>query len=162
MRSAVTVQILKFLETFPALAVETVGSFLPMKNELAPVPTELLAALPLRLSYPVQKPDGSMAFAVPDGETGGHTWLRPPYRETTPGWYLVPGLGFDFSGARLGRGKGFYDQYLRHNVGIKVGVAWSGQILENVPVESHDCHMDYIITENFCWDVRRQRRLEKE
>ena len=48
---------------------------------------------------------------------------------------------------RLGRGKGFYDQYLAHYSGIKVGVCFSDQIVDLVPAEKHDVNLDYIVTE---------------
>lgn len=64
-----------------------------------------------------------------------------------PGLILIPGLAFSESGMRLGRGKGFYDQYLAHYGGIKVGVCFSDQLLDLVPTEKHDVNLDYIVTE---------------
>ncbi len=60
---------------------------------------------------------------------------------------LVPGLAFDASGRRLGRGKGFYDQLLRGFGGMKCGVALREQILREVPAEPHDVPMTKVITE---------------
>lgn len=61
---------------------------------------------------------------------------------------LIPGLGFNKDGKRLGRGKGFYDKYLQNFSGVKVGVCWSFQVLEHpLPAESHDVMMDYLLTE---------------
>jgi 5-formyltetrahydrofolate cyclo-ligase len=86
----------------------------------------------------------------------GGIWLEQPYHEVTPDWFFVPGVGFGLNGRRLGRGKGFYDRYLEQSKALKIGIAWSGQLIETIPVESHDCHMDFIITEKFCWDVKQQ------
>ncbi|MGE0763140.1 MAG: 5-formyltetrahydrofolate cyclo-ligase [Bdellovibrionales bacterium] len=62
----------------------------------------------------------------------------------------VPGLAFDRRGARLGRGKGYYDRALQHYGGTKVGVAYSVQIEnQDLPFEPHDVRMDYVVTENF-------------
>ncbi len=100
-----------------------------------------------------------MAFAMTEGLPSGAPWLVPPYKVVEPEWYLVPGVGFSLEGKRLGRGKGFYDRFLENRKGIKIGLAWSGQLKENLPVESHDCHMDFIVTENFCWDVKQQKHI---
>ncbi len=59
---------------------------------------------------------------------------------------LVPGLAFDLSGNRLGRGQGFYDRILAEASGIKCGVAHNFQLLENLPTEAHDAKVDFIFT----------------
>lgn len=64
---------------------------------------------------------------------------------------LVPALGFDRFGARLGRGAGFYDRTLRGLEdsfrGLKVGVAYGFQIRDLIPSEAHDVRMDVIVTD---------------
>jgi 5-formyltetrahydrofolate cyclo-ligase len=59
---------------------------------------------------------------------------------------LVPGVGFDLNGNRLGRGKGFYDRLLADLGGIKCGVALDEQITEILPTEGHDVQMDLVLT----------------
>ena len=59
---------------------------------------------------------------------------------------LVPGVAFDFSGNRLGRGQGFYDRILAEASGIKCGVAYDFQLLEKIPTEAHDAKVDFIFT----------------
>ena len=59
---------------------------------------------------------------------------------------LVPGLAFDLSGNRLGRGKGFYDRILAEASGIKCGVCHNFQLLEKIPTEAHDAKVDFIFT----------------
>ncbi len=59
---------------------------------------------------------------------------------------LIPGLGFDIFGRRLGRGKGYYDRLLKNWNGIKVGIAFRSQILAELPEEAHDIKMDYLVT----------------
>jgi 5-formyltetrahydrofolate cyclo-ligase len=59
---------------------------------------------------------------------------------------LVPALAFDLNGNRLGRGKGFYDRILSAASGIKCGVAYDFQLLENIPTEAHDRRVDFIVT----------------
>ena len=59
---------------------------------------------------------------------------------------LVPGLGFDLRGRRLGRGKGHYDRLLAGFGGRKIGVAFDFQIVAEVPCEAHDIVLDDIVT----------------
>ncbi|MGD0813421.1 MAG: 5-formyltetrahydrofolate cyclo-ligase [Verrucomicrobiota bacterium] len=59
---------------------------------------------------------------------------------------LVPGVGFDLAGRRLGRGRGFYDRLLAQFSGIKCGVAFDGQLVERIPEERHDMRMNCILT----------------
>jgi 5-formyltetrahydrofolate cyclo-ligase len=63
---------------------------------------------------------------------------------------LVPGMAFDLSGNRLGRGKGFYDRILAQASGIKCGVGYDFQLLEKIPAEAHDARMDFILTPARC------------
>jgi 5-formyltetrahydrofolate cyclo-ligase len=60
---------------------------------------------------------------------------------------LIPGLGFDRQGMRLGRGRGDFDKTLEKYKGKKVAVAFSCQVVDRIPSESHDVKMDYVITE---------------
>jgi len=59
---------------------------------------------------------------------------------------LVPGVAFDERGNRLGRGRGFYDRILSKASGIKCGVAYDFQLLEEVPVQGHDMQVNFIFT----------------
>jgi len=59
---------------------------------------------------------------------------------------LVPGLGFDARGHRLGRGKGHYDRLLAGFTGMKIGVAFDFQIVPEVPREPHDIALDAVVT----------------
>jgi 5-formyltetrahydrofolate cyclo-ligase len=61
--------------------------------------------------------------------------------------WLVPGLGFDRTGGRLGRGRGYYDRLLREVRGLKIGVAFSWQVLPEIPAGSDDIRMDLLATE---------------
>ena len=151
-----TRQIIKLFHAVPELTGKVGAGYLPLNAEIAPVYQELLRAVPLNISYPVLI-EGRMAFGMPEGLPRGVPWLEGSYHLVSPDWLLIPGVGFDLSGARIGRGKGYYDRYLQEIESLRIGLAWSGQILEKIPVESHDCHMDYIITEKFCWDVKQQK-----
>ena len=59
---------------------------------------------------------------------------------------LVPGLAFDRTGRRLGRGKGCYDRFLADFHGKTMGIC--GQLMPVVPVEQHDITMDAVATDH--------------
>lgn len=63
---------------------------------------------------------------------------------------IVPGLGFDASGNRLGRGAGFYDRFLLENsLGAKsVGLVPSRMILQRIPAGAMDSPVSTIVTES--------------
>lgn len=72
---------------------------------------------------------------------------------------LVPGVAFDRRGRRLGMGKGFYDKALADYKGLKVGVAFNCQLLnDELPHEDHDLFMDFVITENFTISPIHEKR----
>jgi 5-formyltetrahydrofolate cyclo-ligase len=61
---------------------------------------------------------------------------------------IVPALAFDRDGNRLGRGKGYYDRFLKkisaHTYSI--GLAFDFQILLTLPVEQNDIPVDKILS----------------
>ncbi|MHC1683651.1 MAG: 5-formyltetrahydrofolate cyclo-ligase [Clostridiaceae bacterium] len=61
---------------------------------------------------------------------------------------VLPGLAFDNQGGRLGYGGGFYDRFLcKVSEDTKlIAVAYTFQILDNVPMESYDFRIQGIIT----------------
>ncbi|MDR5586229.1 MULTISPECIES: 5-formyltetrahydrofolate cyclo-ligase [Clostridium] len=63
---------------------------------------------------------------------------------------IMPGVAFDNNGGRMGYGGGFYDRYMSKcskNI-QKISLAYDFQILDNVPMDSHDTRVNSIITEN--------------
>ena len=60
---------------------------------------------------------------------------------------IVPGVAFDRQLNRLGRGKGYYDRLLTTLQVPKIGIAYSFQLREQIPVEAFDRKMDLLITE---------------
>ena len=61
---------------------------------------------------------------------------------------LEPGVAFDRSGNRIGRGGGFYDRLLPQYRAVRAGICFDFQCLESVPAEPHDCKMDLVVTES--------------
>ncbi len=61
--------------------------------------------------------------------------------------FAVPALAFDKKGGRVGFGKGYYDKLLSAAKGVKVGLLYDFQLVEDLPKEKHDILMDFLITE---------------
>ncbi len=63
--------------------------------------------------------------------------------------FIVPGLGFDHKGARLGYGKGLYDKSLKDVSSSKIyAFCYSFQILNKVPVSSYDKKVGHTVSES--------------
>lgn len=61
---------------------------------------------------------------------------------------LVPGMAFDRSRNRLGRGAGYYDRYLEQAPqAVTVGICRTSRLFDTVPCELHDRAVDILITE---------------
>lgn len=62
---------------------------------------------------------------------------------------IVPGVAFARSGARLGRGKGFYDRYLSQP-GVRavcIGVCHACRLVDTLPVDPHDVAMQRVVSD---------------
>jgi 5-formyltetrahydrofolate cyclo-ligase len=61
---------------------------------------------------------------------------------------IVPGVGFDESGSRIGHGKGYYDNLLKKSKNILcIGLAFEAQIEKYIPAERQDKPVNKIVTE---------------
>jgi len=67
-------------------------------------------------------------------------------RENTWDLVLVPGLAFDATGARLGRGKGYYDRFLSEQSRVLIGVCFQEQVVAKVPVHASDVSVQFLAT----------------
>jgi len=69
---------------------------------------------------------------------------------------LMPGLGFERNGHRLGRGGGYYDAFVEGALGaargrgwarpLLVGLAFRAQVVPGIPVDAHDRRVDVLVT----------------
>jgi 5-formyltetrahydrofolate cyclo-ligase len=69
-----------------------------------------------------------------------------------PSVLLVPLAVFDSSCNRIGWGQGHYDRVIERLIAdgeplLTVGIAFSFQQVDHIPVETHDCALDMVITE---------------
>lgn len=70
---------------------------------------------------------------------------------------VVPAVAYDRKGIRLGRGKGFYDRFLKTTKATKVGVGYEFQLVDELPAEPHDVPMDIIITQKSTIIVKKSQ-----
>ena len=99
---------------------------------------------------------GKLGTLEPDPTASQLATSNQPVRTThwpggQPATLLIPGRAFDNQGNRLGRGNGGYDKWVAEmrekNVPLRlIGVALECQIVDSIPVESHDQRMDAIAT----------------
>jgi 5-formyltetrahydrofolate cyclo-ligase len=62
---------------------------------------------------------------------------------------IIPGVGFDKNGNRLGHGFAYYDNLLKKLENcFKIGLAFEFQIVNKIPVEEHDIPVNEIISED--------------
>lgn len=109
--------------------------------------------------YPKTFEGARMAFYSPED---GRGWIRGRYGiaepDVPPGaeglrdgfdLVVVPGMAFDARGGRLGKGAGYYDRFLSGlgEASRLVGLAFSWQIVPEVPVDSWDVSMEAVVTE---------------
>lgn len=59
---------------------------------------------------------------------------------------IVPGVAFDTSCQRMGRGRGFYDRLLKSTNCTKIGVCFDFQLVDSVPTNDLDVKMDIVIS----------------
>lgn len=62
---------------------------------------------------------------------------------------VIPGIALDEKGGRLGSGDGYYDRLIPKLAPTtrKVALAFEDQIVQQIPMQAHDKHVDIIITE---------------
>lgn len=108
------------------------------------------------ISVPVIRNDKIYSAPI-DGETmlqpARYGTVEPLHPALLPGNHkfdlvIVPMLGFDRRGRRLGYGKGFYDRFLSEHSGRTIGLAYAkSEITPDIPEDSHDIALDFIATE---------------
>ncbi|SHE36436.1 5-formyltetrahydrofolate cyclo-ligase [Fodinibius roseus] len=60
---------------------------------------------------------------------------------------IVPMVGGDEQGHRIGYGAGFYDRFLKKTVCPAIGLCFEQNIIPILPTDDHDVSLDKIITE---------------
>ena len=85
--------------------------------------------------------------------------MNAPLAEEQADLILIPGLAFDRTGVRLGRGGGYYDRLLAGFHGVRVGVCVEELVFERIPAQAHDLTMDFLMTPGGIISCATQNRL---
>jgi 5-formyltetrahydrofolate cyclo-ligase len=114
--------------------IKNIHIYSPIKNEVL---TDAFIAL-ARKDYPDINIETAPAKATISGVPEGRSYDL----------VILPVLGFDRRGCRLGYGGGYYDKLLaRNEYNLAAGLAYSCQEAERIPEEPHDRKLQIIITE---------------
>ncbi|WP_290810200.1 5-formyltetrahydrofolate cyclo-ligase [Ferrovibrio sp.] len=161
----------RFMAAIPIEAGQVVSGYWPMEDELDPRPLlmQLQRKGALVVLPAVQQGSRLLQFRLCDDLTclppAGAYGIPAPAANATPlvpDMLLVPLVGFDTAGYRLGMGGGYYDatlQGLRAVVEKKilaVGYAFAVQQVAELPHAAHDERLDWAVTERGA--VRFERR----
>jgi 5-formyltetrahydrofolate cyclo-ligase len=146
------------LAALPPSGGKSVGLYVPLRGEVDT--DELWCAWEgagASVYYPRADGAGGLRF-YPRPEQGG--WIRGPHGVPEPPFQpgreaerfdllVVPGVAFDRAGTRLGRGAGCYDRFLSSipRPGALFGLAWSWQLVDELPAERWDVPVDAVVTE---------------
>ena len=142
-----------------------IGSYFPFRNEISTkLIHELLFSLEFEISLPcVNDEDQNLIFrnwkTNDDLVKNKYSILQPKDDaiEDYPVMIIVPLVGFSMSGYRLGYGGGYYDRFIdaKNKSGkiITVGFGYTFQEVNDLPIESHDQKLNWILTEKYLYKV---------
>lgn len=110
-----------------------------------------------RVIDPARKEFAAIEIKSPDElAPGSYGILEPPIDPERIGrpedldLIVVPGIGFDRTGGRLGRGEGYFDRFLaKAKRAYKMGLAYECQMVDQVPRETNDIRVDEVLTGSF-------------
>ncbi len=131
-----------------------VAGYIPLSGEANVLPAlEALHKRGNRLALPkVDEPPEMLFLSWKPGDelvADVHSVLSPArYTIAKPDIWLVPLVAFDEQRYRLGYGAGYYDRAIvTHVPKWTIGIAYSFQAVDKLPVEAHDMPLDVIVTE---------------
>ncbi len=142
-----------------------IGSYFPFRNEISTkLIHELLFSLEFEISLPcVNDEDQNLIFrnwkTNDDLVKNKYSILQPKDDaiEDYPVMIIVPLVGFSMSGYRLGYGGGYYDRFMdaKNKSGkiITVGFGYTFQEVNDLPIESHDQKLNWILTEKYLYKI---------
>ncbi len=84
-------------------------------------------------------------FGIPEPEVGGKVALSPDYETVI----IVPALGIDVNGFRIGYGGGYYDRYLAHSPeSVTIGTVFDDFVVDEIAHDPWDVRVSWICSES--------------
>ena len=138
-----------------------IAVFIPLPGEpdIWTPSQQLIAMQAARIYAPRMMPENQLDLVMITNTTallrGPFGVIEPPLESnaladlTTLDAIFIPGLAFSKDGGRLGFGGGWYDRLLARipDKTIKIGVCWNELLIDSVPMDAWDVHVDGILTE---------------
>ena len=143
-------------QRFPPGSISLVGGYWPIQGEFDPLPylRSVLAAGAAAALPAAARPGEPLEYRpwTPRTRMAAGRWnIRHPAEgdAVTPAALLVPLVGFDAAGHRLGYGGGFFDRTLAALTPrpLAIGLAFEAQRIDDLGPRPHDEPMDVIVTE---------------
>ena len=143
-------------ERFPVESFSSLGCYWPFRREYDCIPLmRQVIAAGGQVALPVVIKRGlPLIFRpwTPETKMEAGVWniLHPAEGEPVkPAALLIPVVGFDQKGYRLGYGAGFYDRTIAtyDTWPLKIGVGFDFQRMDDIHPHEHDIPMDYVVTE---------------
>jgi 5-formyltetrahydrofolate cyclo-ligase len=134
-----------------------IHAYLPIRNEVNIIPflkEQLQQGVRVVVPKVIGKRQLEHVELLPnfETETGLHKTLQPKSAAVYKGlydWILVPGVGYDRYGMRLGYGGGYYDTFLADNgAATRIAPAYNLQLVKKIPTSQHDQPVHQIVTES--------------
>lgn len=95
------------------------------------------------------------AFSIMEPPESALAWKNEPGKNAV---CIIPAIAYDPDGYRLGYGKGYYDRYLSSKDVLKIGVAYTQFLVDQVPRGRYDLSVDIIVTEKSVLTVKNGRK----
>ncbi len=143
-------------ERFPASSLASLGCYWPYRREYDCIPLmrQVIAAGGWAALPVVLEKNHPLEFRrwTPETKMEAGVWniLHPAEGEPVhPAALLIPLVGFDEAGYRLGYGAGYYDRTLAAfpHTPLTIGVGFELSRMATIHPQSHDVPMDYVVTE---------------
>jgi 5-formyltetrahydrofolate cyclo-ligase len=157
LRRAHSAAVVEHVASLPEFATSrAVGVYLPLGAEVDPLGIAVLAAKDGKAVYHPLSGGGALGWTrhvppVTAGDAGKPSSVRAMRIPEAPLLLIIPGVGFDHCGTRLGRGWGFYDRAIarlrQQSTVFAVGVAFEVQVVAQLPQDPWDQPVDLVATE---------------
>ena len=149
-----------FLTSISLSGIQNIALYMPISNEVSLELLKKETSIHNKISIPVLKPDKQLQFIRPNVDCefvlNQFNVLEPTegieVEVNSHDLIIVPSVGVDKNGFRLGYGGGYYDRVLAGyerslNKPLLIGLLFSFQKIDAAFGESHDMKFDRIFTE---------------